>query len=97
MIISSMSASFLPNFSNEGNVDVWLATMFALINTASGMPIRITKNLHVCVDCHSWVKIVSKNTGTAPSDALQCSALDGPVLDLITISLALLDLVPPCD
>ena len=40
-----------------------LATMFALINTASGMPIRITKNLRVCVDCHSWVKTLSKVTG----------------------------------
>lgn len=40
-----------------------LATMFALINTAPGMPVRITKNLRVCVDCHSWVKIVSKVTG----------------------------------
>ena len=41
----------------------WIATMFALINTGSGMPIRITKNLRVCLDCHSWVKIVSKVTG----------------------------------
>ena len=40
-----------------------IATMFALINTGSGMPIRITKNLRVCLDCHSWVKIVSKVTG----------------------------------
>ncbi|RVX18904.1 Pentatricopeptide repeat-containing protein [Vitis vinifera] len=79
----------------RGNVDVWLATMFALINTASGMPIRITKNLHVCVDCHSWVKIVSKVTRReivlrdtnrfhhfkdgVCTYALQCSALDGPV------------------
>ncbi|CAK7338912.1 unnamed protein product [Dovyalis caffra] len=40
-----------------------LATVFALIHTAAGMPIRITKNLRVCVDCHSWIKIVSRVTG----------------------------------
>ncbi|KDP35384.1 hypothetical protein JCGZ_10368 [Jatropha curcas] len=40
-----------------------LATMFALVNTADGMPIRITKNLRVCIDCHSWVKVVSRITG----------------------------------
>ncbi|XP_059641839.1 pentatricopeptide repeat-containing protein At3g14330 [Cornus florida] len=39
-----------------------LATMFGLIHTGSGMPIRITKNLRVCVDCHSWMKIVSRVT-----------------------------------
>ncbi|KAJ6861583.1 hypothetical protein NC651_037604 [Populus alba x Populus x berolinensis] len=40
-----------------------LATVFSLIHTAAGMPIRITKNLRVCVDCHSWIKIVSRVTG----------------------------------
>ncbi|XP_021674228.2 pentatricopeptide repeat-containing protein At3g14330 isoform X2 [Hevea brasiliensis] len=40
-----------------------LATIFALINTTSGMPIRITKNLRVCIDCHSWIKVVSRVTG----------------------------------
>ncbi|XP_065848750.1 pentatricopeptide repeat-containing protein At3g14330 isoform X2 [Euphorbia lathyris] len=40
-----------------------LATMFSLINTSSGMPIRITKNLRVCRDCHSWIKVVSRVTG----------------------------------
>ncbi|KAK7272750.1 hypothetical protein RJT34_29566 [Clitoria ternatea] len=39
-----------------------LATVYALINTAAGMPVRITKNLRVCVDCHSWMKAVSKVT-----------------------------------
>ncbi|GMN42338.1 hypothetical protein TIFTF001_011546 [Ficus carica] len=39
-----------------------LATTFALINTSDGVPIRITKNLRVCVDCHSWMKLVSKIT-----------------------------------
>lgn len=39
-----------------------LATTFALINTSKGVPIRITKNIRVCVDCHSWMKLVSKIT-----------------------------------
>nr|KYP41741.1 Pentatricopeptide repeat-containing protein At3g14330 family [Cajanus cajan] len=39
-----------------------LAAVFALIHTGAGMPIRITKNLRVCVDCHSWMKAVSKVT-----------------------------------
>lgn len=40
-----------------------LATMFGLIHSSSSMPIRITKNLRVCADCHSWMKYVSKVTG----------------------------------
>ncbi|KAI4307683.1 hypothetical protein L6164_030845 [Bauhinia variegata] len=40
-----------------------LAAVYALIHSAAGMPIRITKNLRVCVDCHSWMKGVSKVTG----------------------------------
>lgn len=39
-----------------------LATMFGLIHTGSEMPIRITKNLRVCLDCHIWMKYVSKVT-----------------------------------
>ncbi|XP_057423186.1 pentatricopeptide repeat-containing protein At3g14330 [Lotus japonicus] len=39
-----------------------LAAVFALIHTGAGMPIRITKNLRVCVDCHSWMKAVSRVT-----------------------------------
>lgn len=37
-----------------------LATVFALIHTGSGLPIRITKNLRVCADCHTWMKNASK-------------------------------------
>ncbi|KAJ8754360.1 hypothetical protein K2173_002811 [Erythroxylum novogranatense] len=40
-----------------------LATMYALINSGAGMPIRIAKNLRVCADCHSWIKVVSQVTG----------------------------------
>ncbi|XP_015966409.1 pentatricopeptide repeat-containing protein At3g14330 [Arachis duranensis] len=39
-----------------------LAAVYALINTGEGMPVRITKNLRVCVDCHSWMKAVSRVT-----------------------------------
>ncbi|XP_057502944.1 pentatricopeptide repeat-containing protein At3g12770-like [Actinidia eriantha] len=37
-----------------------LAIAFGLLNTPAGSVIRITKNLRVCVDCHSWTKYVSK-------------------------------------
>lgn len=39
-----------------------LAIAFALINTKHGEPIRVTKNLRVCVDCHHATKIISKIT-----------------------------------
>ncbi|XP_038713132.1 pentatricopeptide repeat-containing protein At3g26782, mitochondrial-like isoform X2 [Tripterygium wilfordii] len=37
-----------------------LAIAFALINTAPGTIIRITKNLRVCRDCHTVTKFISK-------------------------------------
>ncbi|XP_023729427.1 pentatricopeptide repeat-containing protein At1g15510, chloroplastic [Lactuca sativa] len=37
-----------------------LAIGFGLINTAPGMPIRVTKNLYMCEKCHDLVKFVSK-------------------------------------
>ncbi|KAL6286827.1 hypothetical protein ACE6H2_011217 [Prunus campanulata] len=40
-----------------------VAVTFALVHTAAGMPIRITKNIRICADCHSWVKLVSVITG----------------------------------
>lgn len=55
---------------NEETKSMWvcghserLAITFALVHTAAGMPIRITKNIRICADCHSWVKIVSMVTG----------------------------------
>ncbi|KAI9100332.1 hypothetical protein K1719_024550 [Acacia pycnantha] len=39
-----------------------IAAIFSLIHTADGMPIRITNNLRVCGDCHSWMKAVSRVT-----------------------------------
>ncbi|KAJ0244758.1 Pentatricopeptide repeat-containing protein [Hirschfeldia incana] len=40
-----------------------LATSYSLIHTGEGVPIRVTKNLRVCGDCHAWMKIVSQVTG----------------------------------
>lgn len=37
-----------------------LAVAFGLINTSKGEPIRITKNLRLCEDCHSFTKLISK-------------------------------------
>lgn len=39
-----------------------LALAFALISTAPGTTIRITKNLRVCGDCHAVMKMISKLT-----------------------------------
>ncbi|XP_071731183.1 pentatricopeptide repeat-containing protein At3g62890-like [Rutidosis leptorrhynchoides] len=36
-----------------------LAVAFGLISTSSGTPIRVTKNLRMCEDCHSAIKLVS--------------------------------------
>ncbi|KAJ7538802.1 hypothetical protein O6H91_11G063600 [Diphasiastrum complanatum] len=40
-----------------------LAIAFGLVNTPSGTPIRIKKNLRVCGDCHNATKIISKIVG----------------------------------
>ncbi|KAJ9548432.1 hypothetical protein OSB04_020975 [Centaurea solstitialis] len=37
-----------------------LALAFGLISSPEGKPIRIMKNLRVCVDCHSFAKVVSR-------------------------------------
>ncbi|VFR02271.1 unnamed protein product [Cuscuta campestris] len=40
-----------------------LALAFGLIAIPPGVPIRITKNLRVCVDCHSAIKFISGIVG----------------------------------
>ncbi|KAL2550566.1 putative pentatricopeptide repeat-containing protein [Forsythia ovata] len=40
-----------------------LAVVFAIINTEPGTPIRVTKNLRICEDCHIAIKFMSKITG----------------------------------
>ncbi|XP_057844755.2 pentatricopeptide repeat-containing protein At3g12770 [Cryptomeria japonica] len=37
-----------------------LAIIFGLISTNSGTPVRITKNLRVCGDCHNATRFISK-------------------------------------
>ncbi|XP_057835660.2 pentatricopeptide repeat-containing protein At1g11290, chloroplastic [Cryptomeria japonica] len=37
-----------------------LAIAFGILNTSPGAPIRITKNLRVCGDCHTVTKFISK-------------------------------------
>ncbi|PWA89655.1 pentatricopeptide repeat-containing protein [Artemisia annua] len=37
-----------------------LAIAYGLLQTSEGTPIRITKNLRVCDDCHAFSKLVSK-------------------------------------
>ncbi|KAM5585240.1 pentatricopeptide repeat-containing protein [Rosa sericea] len=36
-----------------------MALAFGLINTSKGSPIHIVKNLRICCDCHSFIKLVS--------------------------------------
>lgn len=48
----------------EKESEVWshsekIALAFGLIALPPGVPIRITKNLRVCVDCHSAIKFIS--------------------------------------
>lgn len=40
-----------------------LAIAFGLLNTPTGTPIRIIKNLRACGDCHSSTKFISKIVG----------------------------------
>lgn len=53
-------------FNKENNVmshSEKLAIAFGIINTRPGTTLRISKNLRVCRDCHSFAKIASKITG----------------------------------
>ncbi|XP_059649584.1 pentatricopeptide repeat-containing protein At4g14850 [Cornus florida] len=52
----------------EKETEVWyhsekIALAFGLITIPPGVPIRITKNLRVCVDCHSAIKFISGIVG----------------------------------
>lgn len=37
-----------------------LAVAFGLLSLNSNIPLRVMKNLRVCIDCHNWIKLVSK-------------------------------------
>lgn len=38
-----------------------LAVIFGIINTTEGSPLRITKNLRICGDCHAVMKFISRS------------------------------------
>ncbi|GLT71425.1 hypothetical protein SLA2020_434430 [Shorea laevis] len=40
-----------------------LAIAFGIISTPAGTTIRVTKNIRVCTDCHTAIKIISKIVG----------------------------------
>lgn len=40
-----------------------LAVAYGLLKLPEGMPIRVIKNLRVCGDCHSAIKLIAKVTG----------------------------------
>ncbi|KAF3775283.1 Pentatricopeptide repeat-containing protein [Nymphaea thermarum] len=58
----------LPSLAHEqGVAENWvcdhserLALAYGLIHTGPGMPIRITKNIRVCMECHNAVKVISR-------------------------------------
>ncbi|MFS7999444.1 putative tetratricopeptide-like helical domain superfamily, DYW domain-containing protein [Helianthus anomalus] len=67
------SAGYVPNISDarleaeeyDKETSVFhhsekLAIAFGLIKTSAGTPIRISKNLRVCTDCHNATKTISK-------------------------------------
>ncbi|CAL8993588.1 unnamed protein product [Prunus brigantina] len=69
----TLKAGHVPNYSavlldvedDEKERFLWvhserLALAFGLIRTSPGSPIRIIKNLRICVDCHATVKLISK-------------------------------------
>lgn len=71
--MKSRKAGYVPNHAavlvdvadNEKDRLLWLhserlALAYALIKMPSGGPIRIIKNLRICVDCHAAIKLISK-------------------------------------
>ncbi|KAL2923747.1 hypothetical protein RDABS01_015238 [Bienertia sinuspersici] len=40
-----------------------LALAFGLLSTSEGTPLRVMKNLRICVDCHNFAKFISKLYG----------------------------------
>ncbi|PKU81546.1 pentatricopeptide repeat-containing protein At2g03880, mitochondrial [Dendrobium catenatum] len=40
-----------------------MAIAFGMMNSTSGKPIRIMKNLRICGDCHAFAKLVSRTEG----------------------------------
>lgn len=44
-----------------------LALAFGLLCTSEGVPLRVIKNLRICVDCHNFAKLISKLYGRVVS------------------------------
>lgn len=40
-----------------------LAVVFGILNTSQGSPLRVTKNLRICGDCHAVIKFISRFEG----------------------------------
>ncbi|KAM7462803.1 hypothetical protein LguiA_030924 [Lonicera macranthoides] len=70
------AAGYVPNTNfalydleeEERESEIWyhsekIALAFGLIVLPHGVPIRITKNLRICVDCHSAIKFISHIVG----------------------------------
>ncbi|KAJ4973584.1 hypothetical protein NE237_006758 [Protea cynaroides] len=57
------STSLGPRSNNVKSHSEKLAIAFGVISSAPGATIRISKNLRVCLDCHTFAKNVSKITG----------------------------------
>ncbi|KAF7151531.1 hypothetical protein RHSIM_Rhsim02G0025700 [Rhododendron simsii] len=81
----------------EKETEVWyhsekIALAFGLIALPPGIPIRITKNLRVCVDCHSAIKFISGIVGREiiirgeepTAEALEMAAAKGACLNHVS-------------
>lgn len=51
-----------PAVAAAGRHSEKLAVAFGLLNTPSGAPIRVIKNLRICVDCHEFMQLASAVT-----------------------------------
>ncbi|KAM7278153.1 hypothetical protein ACFE04_005287 [Oxalis oulophora] len=63
------ASEVLHDLEEEQKIDLlWshserLAIAFAMISTPPGTAIRVTKNIRVCIDCHTAIKYISKVVG----------------------------------
>lgn len=58
-----------------------LALAYGILKTSPGMEIQITKNLRTCLDCHYWMKVVSRilNRVIIVRDRIRFHRFDGGV------------------
>jgi len=56
-----------------------LAVAFGVMNSVPGSTIHVIRNLRVCVDCHSVIKLISKTVSRESSERCkEISSLQGP-------------------